>query len=259
LTGSTEYRKRDLWVMTMTEILRYELSGPLATITMDDGKVNCMSLRMQSELNRALDQAEKDRATVVLTGREGVFCGGFDLATFRQGGEDLYRMLKGGAELAVRVMAFPTPVVTACSGHAVAMGAFLAISADARIGAAGPFKIVCNEVAIGLTLPRFGIEIVRHRLTPAHFNRALINAETYSPEAAVEAGFLDRVVPAADLLAEATNVAKSLTQLNAKAHAETKLLVREHALGALRVAIESELGSFDVFLGTIARAMSVGR
>jgi enoyl-CoA hydratase len=258
LTGSTEYRKRELQVMTMTEILRYELSGPLATITMDDGKVNCMSLRMQAELNRALDQAEKDGAAVVLTGREGVFCGGFDLGTFMQGGESLYRMLKGGAELAARVMAFPRPVVTACSGHSVAMGAFLAMSADARIGAAGPFKIVCNEVAIGLTLPRFGIEIVRHRLAPSHFNRALINAETYSPEAAVEAGFLDRVVPAADLLVEATRVANSLTQLNAKAHAETKLLVREHALGALRAAIESELGSFDVFWGTIGSAMRVG-
>lgn len=243
----------------MTEILRYERSGPVATITMDDGKVNSMSLEMLAELNRALDQAQKDKVAVLITGREGVFCGGFDLATFKRGGEAVYQMLKGGAELATRVMAFPAPVVTACSGHAVAMGAFLAMSADVRIGASGAFKIVCNEVAIGLTLPRFGIEVARHRLTPSHFNRALITAETYSPEAAVEAGFLDRVVPAADLVTEATNAANALTKLDAKAHVESKLLVRERALAAMRAAIESELGSFDVFLNTIGSAIKIGR
>ena len=93
----------------------------------------------------------------------------------------------------------------------------------------------------------------------AELNRVLITAETYSPEAAVEAGFLDRVVPTADLLVEATKVANALTHLDATAHAETKLLVRGHALAALRAAIESELGSFDVFIDTIGSAMKVGR
>ena len=243
----------------MTDLLRYERSGPVATITMDDGKVNCLSLPMLAELNRAFDQAQEDDAVVVLTGREGMFCGGFDLATFKQGGEPVYQMLKDGAELLTRVLSFPRPVVTACSGHAVAMGAFLTMSGDARIGAQGAFKIVCNEVAIGLTMPRFAIELSRSRLTPSHFNRAMINAETYSPEAAVEAGFLDRVVPASDLRTAATDAAEALTKLNPRAHAETKLLVRQHALESLRTAIATELGSIDVFVDTIGSAMKVGR
>jgi len=168
-------------------------------------------------------------------------------------------MLKGGAELVARVMSFPRPVVTAAGGHTVAMGAFLAIGADARIGAEGAFKIVCNEVAIGLTLPRFAIEIIRHRLTPAHFNRALVLAAPYSPQEAVEAGFFDRVVPPSEVLTEATNLAQALSQLNAKAHAESKLLVRERALNALREAIESELGSFQIFVDTIGSGMKVSR
>jgi len=243
----------------MTEIVRYERSGPVGTITMDDGKVNCMSLAMLSELNRALDRAQEDGVALVITGREGMFSGGFDLATFKQGGEALYQMLKGGAELVARVMSFPRPVVTAAGGHTVAMGAFLAIGADARIGAEGAFKIVCNEVAIGLTLPRFAIEIIRHRLTPAHFNRALVLAAPYSPQEAVEAGFFDRVVPPSEVLTEATNLAQALSQLNAKAHAESKLLVRERALNALREAIESELGSFQIFVDTIGSGMKVSR
>ena len=243
----------------MTEILRYECSESIATITMDDGKVNCISLAMLAELNRALDRAEEDKAIVMLTGRDGMFSGGFDLGTFKQGGEPLYQMLKGGADLAARILSFPRPVVIACNGHAVAMGAFLAMSGDVRIGAAGDFKVVCNEVAIGLTVPRALIEITRSRLAPSHFNRALVTAETYSPEGAVEAGFLDRVVPLADVAKEAASAARGLSKLNARAHAQTKLLVRERALEAIRAGTASELGSYEVFLETIGAALKMGR
>ncbi len=242
----------------MTELLHYERSGAVATITMNDGKVNCLSLPMLAELNGALDRAQEDDAVPVITGREGMFCGGFDLATFQQGGEPVYRMHNEGAELLIRVLTFERPVVVACSGHAVAMGAFLTMSADARIGAQGAFKIVCNEVAIGLTMPRFAIEISRSRLTPSHFNRAMINAEVFGPDAAVEAGFLDRVVPPSDLQAEAVRTAEALTKLNARAFAETKKLVHAEALDRLHKAIETELGSIEVFIGTIGRAMSAG-
>lgn len=240
----------------MTELLSYKRSGAVATITMNDGKVNCLSLPMLAELNRALDQAQEDDAVVVLTGRDGMFCGGFDLGTFKQGGEPLYRMLKEGAQLVSRVLQFPRPVVVACSGHAVAMGAFLTMSGDVRIGADGAFKIVCNEVAIGLTMPRFAIELSRSRLTPSHFNRALINAEVFDPQGAVEAGFLDRVVPASELQAEAARTAEGLTALHARAFAETKRLVHAEALERLRTAVEIELGSVDVFIEMMASVMN---
>jgi len=243
----------------MTEILRYECSDSIATITMDDGKVNCISLAMLAELNRGLDRAEEEGAVVVITGRDGMFSGGFDLETFKQGGEPLYQMLRGGAELVSRILSFPRPVVIACNGHAVAMGAFLAMSGDVRIGVAGDFKVLCNEVAIGLTVPRALIEISRSRLTPSHFNRALATAETFSPEGAVEAGFLDRIVPVADLAKEAASAARGLAKLNARAHAQTKLLVRDRALEAIRAGTAGELGSYEIFLDTIGAALKMKR
>ena len=239
----------------MSESVRYERAGPVAIITMDDGKVNSLSLSTLAALNEAFDQAEQDKAAVVLTGRAGVFSGGFDLGTFKEGGEALHQMLKGGAELASRVMAFPMPVVSACSGHCIAMGVFLEMSADMRLGAAGPFKYVANEVAIGLTMPRFAIEIARPRLTPSHFNLALVLANVYSPDTAVEAGFLDRVVPADQLLEQATQTATQLCKLNLGAHAASKLLVRERALQALRDAIDVELGTYEAFTETMERGM----
>ena len=178
----------------MGTLVSYQLKDSVAAITMDDGKVNVMSTAMQTGLNEALDRAEADGAVVLLRGRDGVFSAGFDLNVLRERGPDAATMVRGGFELAYRVLSFPQPVVVACTGHAIAMGAFLLLSGDYRVGAAGPFKFVANEVAIGLTLPQAAVEVLRARLTPSAFGRAAILSETFTPDNAVESGFLDRVV-----------------------------------------------------------------
>ena len=65
-----------------------------------------------------------------------------------------------------------------------------------------------NEVAIGLTVPRFAIEIARQRLTPAYFSRVVVTAEMFGPAEAVTAGFFDRVVPADALERSAEEAAR---------------------------------------------------
>jgi enoyl-CoA hydratase len=229
----------------MSSPATYQLKDSVATITMDDGKVNVMSVAMLSALNGALDQALADRAVVVLTGRPNTFSAGFDLKTLTAGGPDAQKMVTMGFELGHRMLSFPTPIVVACTGHAIAMGVFLVLAADYRIGADGPFKIGANEVAIGITMPHFGVEICRQRLAPAHFNRAVIFSEMYSPADAVPAGFLDRIVPAAELLNEAQKFAVSLTKLNMAAHTASKLRLREQTLKAVRAAIDADGGTLS--------------
>jgi enoyl-CoA hydratase len=226
----------------MTTPLTYELKDSVATITMDDGKVNVMSIAMLSALNDALDRAVSDRAVVVLTGRPGVFCGGFDLNVLRAGGPDAQKMLFMGFELAYRMLSLPRPILIACSGHAIAMGVFLVLSADYRLGADGPFRIGANEVAIGLTMPHFAIEMCRQRLAPAHFNRAVIFSEMFAPTDAVPAGFLDKVVPAAELQNEAQKLAATMTKLNLDVLAASKLRLRDQTLKAVRAAIDADRG-----------------
>jgi enoyl-CoA hydratase len=228
----------------MADLVTYGLNDSVATIVMDDGKVNAISRRMLAELNAALDRAVADEAIVVLTGRPGVFSAGFDLKELSAGGATTREVLNGGFRLAERLLSFPTPVVIACTGHAMAMGVFLVLSGDYRVGADGPYKIVANEVAIGLTMPHTAIEICRARLAPAHFHRAVINAEIYTPVRAVPAGFLDEVVPAADLEHAARDTAARLGALNLPAHKATKLRARSDALKALRRAIELDDAAF---------------
>jgi enoyl-CoA hydratase len=224
----------------MGTLVTYRLDHSVATITMDDGKVNVLSPAMLEELGSALDRAVADRVVVVLTGREGIFSAGFDLATLRAGGSEAVAMLRAGFELAQRLLSFPTPVVIACPGHAIAMAVFLLLSGDYRIGASGPYRITANEVALGMTMPRSAIEICRQRLAPAHFNRAVVLAEVYAPDDAVGAGFLDRVVPAAELHDAARSTAVELAKLDMDAHAATKLRARDHALQAMREAMEAD-------------------
>ncbi len=224
----------------MTDLVSYTRRGAVALIEMDDGKVNVLSPTMLSELGAALDQAEGDGAVVVLAGRPDMFSAGFDLKVLQGGGAEALGMLRSGFELAARTLEFPLPVVLACTGHCIAMGVFLLLSADYRVGASGPYRIVANEVAIGLPMPRAAIDICRQRLTPAHFHRAVTLAETFSPEEAVAAGFLDRVVPAADVKEAALSSAETLALLHMNAHRITKQRVNASLLPALRADIETD-------------------
>lgn len=226
----------------------YQLDGKVATLTMDDGKVNVISSAMIQALNAALDRAVADRAAVILAGRAGTFSAGFDLPTMAKGGAPAVAMLEGGFRLAERLLSFPAPVVAACGGHALAMGVFLLLAADYRVGADGAFKVGANEVAIGLTMPRFGVEMCRQRLAPAHFHRAVINAEIYTPADAVSAGFLDRVVAPEQVMAEAQAAMGKLAALSRTTHTATKLRTREAALTAIRAAIDADIAEFRSLL-----------
>jgi enoyl-CoA hydratase len=226
----------------MSDLVSYNRRGAIAVIEMDDGKVNVLSPTMLSELGAAFDQAHSDGAVVVVAGRPDMFSAGFDLNVLRGGGPEALGMLRSGFELAARTLEFPLPVVVACTGHCIAMGVFLLLSADFRVGGSGPYRIVANEVAIGLPMPGAAIEICRQRLTPAHFHRAVTLAETFSPEEALTAGFLDRVAPAPDVKEVALASAEMLALLDMTAHRITKERVNASLLPALRAAIETDDG-----------------
>jgi enoyl-CoA hydratase len=222
----------------MSELLNYSLQDGIATLTLANGKVNAISPDVIAALNRALDQAEKDEAVVILTGQAGILSGGYDLKVMMSGPQAALDLVEAGSRLARRMLAHPFPVVVACPGHAIAKGAFLLLCADYRIGVEGGFNIGLNEVKIGLTLHQVGIALARDRLTAPAFQRAVNNAEMFNPQGAMAAGFLDQVVPADQLMASAIAAAQQLKGLNMAAHKKTKLKVRKALLDALDAAIE---------------------
>ncbi|MDO8457940.1 MAG: crotonase/enoyl-CoA hydratase family protein [Burkholderiaceae bacterium] len=221
----------------MSELVTYSLEDGIATLTLNNGKVNAFSHELIADFNRGLDQAEAAGAVVIVTGQPGILSGGYDLKVMMSGPQNAINLVAEGSTLARRMLAHPQPIIVACSGHAVAKGAFVLLSADYRIGVEGPFTIGLNEVKIGMTMHHVGIAIARDRLTPPAFQRSVINAEMFTPQGALAAGFLDQVVAPEHLLSAAAEMAQQLKKLNMTAHKNTKRKLRKQLLDALDAAI----------------------
>ena len=221
----------------MSELITYHLDEGIATLTLNNGKVNAISPDVIAAFNTALDRAQQDRAVVIITGQPGILSGGYDLKVMTSGPQAAVSLVTAGSTLSRRLLAHPFPVIVACPGHAVAKGAFLLLSADYRIGVEGPFSIGLNEVQIGMTMHHAGIELARDRLRRSAFHRSVINGEMFDPISAVDAGFLDKVVAAEQLQEAALAAARQLKKINMSAHKNTKLKVRKALLDTLDDAI----------------------
>jgi len=206
----------------------YALDGDIAVITIDDGKANAISHEIVAATDAALHRGRTEAKAVALIGREGKFSAGFDLKTMKAGPQQARDLLKAGADLGHTVYTSPVPVVIGCTGHALAMGAILLFCADVRIGAEGPYKIGMNEVAIGMPVPRFAIELARDRLTPRHLQKAVNLAGVFAPDEAVEAGYLDEIVALEEVVPAAIERAKELA---ATLHPTAFRLTREYLRG----------------------------
>jgi len=221
--------------------VEFELDGEVAIVRIDDGKANALSPALLSSLDAALERAEKEAAALLLVGRPGKLSAGFDLSVMTAGADSARALVTQGAELLLRLYLHPQPVVLACTGHALAAGALLTLVADTRIGVRGDFKLGLNEVAIGMRLPIFAVELAKDRLSKRHITAAALQARIYSPDEAVDAGYLDRVVEADDLFDEALGCAKSLAELSRGAYAWTKKLAREPMVVAIRTSLAEDM------------------
>jgi enoyl-CoA hydratase len=221
----------------------YQLDDGVAVVTLDDGKANAISADVLAGLDEALTRAEAESRALVLTGRPGKFSAGFDLATMTKSTEAMRELVIGGARVMMRLYGLGLPTVAASNGHALAAGALLLLSCDRRFGAEGPAKIGLNEVAIGMGLPVFAVELARDRLTPAAFTVATMGARIYDPAGAVEAGYLDAVAPEAELLPTAVAEARALGELRTGAYARTKTVARQRMIEHVLATLEDDMAS----------------
>lgn len=216
----------------------YRLQDDVALITFDDGKANAVGHDFIDHMTNSLDRAAGEAKAVVVCGRAGVFSGGFDLKEFEKGAEATSRLVGRGEAMFGTLFSYPLPIVAACSGHAVAAGGFMLLTADTRIGARGSFKIGLNETAIGMVLPEFGLILGDARLDVRYRTRALIQAELFDPEQAISAGFLDQTAPAEELLDRAMATARALAAMPGHAYRGNKVAARRGAIDALAAAAQ---------------------
>ena len=194
---------------------------------------------MIAAVNTSLDRTADDARAVLLTGRPGLFSGGFDLKVIRSGDAEAAKTMRlAGTRLMMRLYGLPLPLVIAAPGHAVALGAFCLLTADYRVGTAGNFNIGLNETSIGLSLPPFGLMLARERLSKRYLARAAIGATMFSPENAKDAGFLDEVVAVEDLRETALSAARRLIELDGTAYAAVKDGLRGESIATILAGLD---------------------
>ena len=218
-----------------------DLQDGVCVLRLSHGKPNSISEPVSDELMAALAEAEKSADAVVLLGQPGMFSGGFDLPTMAQGPAAAAAMVKAGGRLLLSIYDHPKPIVVGCTGHAVAMGLFMVMAGDYRVGAAGTFKLLANETAIGMTLPTVGVELARARLSKRHFDRVIVQSELSDPETAMGAGILAEVVPPDRVEPVALEHAARLAQLKQPAFRNNKRQAHRETVELIRSTLDANI------------------
>ena len=220
-----------------------EIKDGVAVIVLDDGKANAVSHVVIDELTEALDKAAADASAVALFGREGKFSAGFDLSVMTQGAEATRNLVGAGGRLCMKVFLHPQPVVAGVTGHALAAGALLALSCDTRIGADVPAKIGLNETAIGMGLPWYGVRLGEARLSKRHLTASVLQSMIYDPAGAVDAGYLDQVVPLDQLESAVMAEATRLGALPNSAYRFTKRRLRQAMADEILAGLDEDMSN----------------
>lgn len=231
----------------MSEHVSFTLVGDVAHIAIDDGKANALSHAVIDSIDAALDRARNEAKAVVLSGRPGRFSAGFDLSVMNGGIDAVRALVRAGADLSMRLYELDRPVVIACTGHALAAGAILLMSADVRIGAEGAFKIGLNEVAIGMPVPVFATELARDRLSRRHLTAATVLATIYDPAGALDAGYLDETAAPDEVIDTAlARAAQLAATCNPRAFAASRARLRGAVAAQVRATLDTDIGAFFV-------------
>ncbi len=212
--------------------------GNISTITLDDGKANVFSSKMSLDINQCLDEVATEEGCLIITGKEGMFSAGLDLKTIQTGDTDkIIEMSTAAFKLLARIFSFPRPVIASCSGHGIALGTFLLCCCDYRIGVKGDFMIGANEMRTNMVIPDPILELIKFRVAQSHKYRAILGAEMYSIDKALEAGLLDEIVSPEDLLKTVNEKAKDLATMGHPSYTMTKELFIAEPLKKINQAI----------------------
>jgi enoyl-CoA hydratase len=195
----------------------------ISIIKLDDGKANAFSYDMLTQVNELLSKVPRDSGALIITGREGLFSGGFDLKTLATGDmEKITKMVQLGYHLLLELYSFDRPIIAAVSGHSIALGLFVTCSADYRIAIDGEYVCQANEVRNNMDIPIQIMEILKARVNKNYFYPAVFHSDAYTVQDSIAVGFIDEVVPQAEFMDRVMEKAKELATLPHPFYAKTK-------------------------------------
>ena len=210
--------------------IQYKKENEISHIIMDDGKANAMNAAFFDQMEKSLDETEKDKSRIlVISGRQGFFSGGLDLRLLPTlSPSELDAFMETFSRVMLRVYSFPIPTIAILTGHAIAGGFILSLSCDVIAALDGPFKIQMNEVKNGIPLPSWMISVASSVIPVQWQREALLHARAYSPREAMDRNILDALLKdGSQIPAFIQATAKEFLTLNLPSYTITKKRMRE--------------------------------
>jgi enoyl-CoA hydratase/3-hydroxypropionyl-coenzyme A dehydratase len=226
--------------MPSFETLLTRVEGAIGRLTLNrPEKLNPLSTTTLTELAAAARwfDEQRDVKVVIVSGVGRAFSAGADLASFAERQQISTREAADrGREMADALEGMRALSIAAIQGWCVGGGLVLAAACDLRL-AANDARFSIPEVDLGIPLAWGGIPRLVREIGPALTKELVLTCRPFDAEEARQAGFLNRVVPADRLEAEALALAESLAAKAAHALFSTKRhvnAVTDQMVGTMR-------------------------
>ncbi len=244
----------------MSELVQVERGDDgVAVVTLQNGKVNTLSLALLSELRAAAEELTDDPpGAVVVTGGDRVFAAGAEITEFLDDPEHLPSAVADKNRLTAQghafftalnaVAAIPRPTIAAVAGVALGGGCELALACDFRV-ATDRARLGQPEILLGIIPGGGGTQRLTRLIGPARAKDLVFTGRAVGADEALAIGLVDEVVPVDDLNERARAKAAELARGPLQAFALAKRAIDE---GLDRSLLEGLTLEQELFLESFA-------
>lgn len=191
----------------------------VATLTLNrPDKLNAINKDLAVALNESLGRIVTDKSVfvVVITGAGRAFCAGGDLGVIGEGRKhndttELEPLLRAGMHAVLKIRSMAQPVIAAVNGPAAGAGMNIALAADMRIASENAV-FGQNFIKVGLFPDYGGTFFLPQLVGPAKAAELFYTGDMIDAKTALDLGIINRVVPAAQLEAEAMKLAHKIAE-----------------------------------------------
>lgn len=213
----------------MSELVRLDVTGDVATITLDSERNrNALSRALVGQLSQALSDTAKEGTAkvVVLRSSSRVFCSGADMSEASEGGME--EGSRGLVALLRQIAAHPKPVVAVLAGPVRAGGIGIIGACDVVV-AADDASFAFTEARLGLAPAVISLTTQR-RMTERAASLLYLSGETFDAVEAARIGLVTQAVRSDNLDAAVDAVVTSLAKSSPQGLSETKHLLNARLL-----------------------------
>ncbi|MFI5228688.1 MAG: enoyl-CoA hydratase/isomerase family protein [Gemmatimonadales bacterium] len=235
------------------ETITLAITDRIATLTVNrPDKLNALNDRVIEELGDAIDAARSnpDVGGVILTGAGRAFVAGADIAELEaHGAMSAKALAEQGQAVFGRFERSPKPTIAAVNGFALGGGCELAMACHLRI-ASDAAKFGQPEVKLGLVPGYGGTQRLTRLVGKGRALQLLLTGEMIDAAEAHRIGLVNRVVPAAELIAAATTMLNAILANGPLAVAQCIEVVNRGADASIDDALVLEATAFGLLAAT---------